>query len=146
MKKIVFIFFALTVCAVAQEQQMRDSTVYTTVVAKQAVITVNYGGIQVRDTVSAGQVAAWIAIRGGSRDTTMPVRDMVSHLRSEIGRCHGLWLDRMTADMAGVDQDDTQTLAQIRAARAAIRLRYRSYAYPYTVRVPVLEGAAQVAP
>lgn len=139
MKKTFILLFLLV--ATAAGQTMRDSTIYTTVVAKQAVITVNYGGVQVRDTVSAERVAAWVTIRGGSRDTTMPVRDMLSHLRSEIGRCHGLWLERMTVDMAGVDQGDTQTLAQIRAARAAIRVRYRSYVYPYTVRVPVLDPA-----
>lgn len=138
MKKIGIIFFALTMCALAQEPQMRDSTVTVPIIARACVITVSYQGNVVRDTLTPDQVAAWITQRGGSRDTLMPVRDILSHLRAEIGRCHQISIDRMTVEMAGVDQGDSQTLAQIRAARAAIRTRYRQWQYSYPVKVPML--------
>ena len=133
------LIIALILTASATAQTMRDSSATMPITARQAVIIVSYGGVQVRDTVTAEQVAAWITVRGGQRDTLSPVRDMLSHLRAEVGRCHAIRLASMTEELGLVDLDDSQTLAQIRAARTAIRLRYRQWSWLYSVKVPVLE-------
>jgi hypothetical protein len=121
---------------------MRDSTYQTQVPAKQCIITYNYGGTAVRDTLSPEEAAAWINVHGkSSNDTTRPLQEgLKSQLRTEIERCKTIWYAQRDLELGLVDQNDTLTLAEYRAARTAIRVRYRSWLQERSVKVPVLGG------
>ena len=121
-------------------QTMRDSIITVPVQAKTCIITVNYAGVVIRDTLPPAQTAAWLIVHGLSRaDSTRPIQDgILAHLRSEIDRCYGVRLVQMQSELGAVDQTDTMTLADLRAARTAIRKRYLQYHLPVSVSVPLL--------
>jgi hypothetical protein len=123
-------------------QTMRDSSYQTQVPARQCVITINYGGTVVRDTLTPDEAAAWINVHGkSSNDTTRPLQEgLKSQLRTEIERCKAVWFAQRDLELGLVDQNDTLTLAEYRAARTAIRIRYRSWLQDRSVKVPVLGG------
>lgn len=140
MKNVIILTLLILSAASVSAQTMRDSTVTIPIIARACVIAVSYQGTVVRDTLTPDQVAAWVAARGvSSSDSTAPIQaGLISYLRAEIGRHHGAWVSRRDLELGLVDADDSQTLAQIRAARTAIRTRYRQWQYHYTVKVPAL--------
>lgn len=140
----ILLFLALT----ASAQTMRDSTWFEQTAASRVIIEYRYNGVVVRDTMTVEDVSAWIAVRGlSSADSTRPIQDgLKSHLRTEIGRCRQIADERRDTELAAVDPTDTLTSTQYRAAKAEIRQRYRSIPIERRKAVPVLEGAAQVAP
>lgn len=116
--------------------QLMDSTATRQVNTRQMTITVNYGGVTDQYTISAEEVAGWIGCRGLSseKDTTRPINTaLLGHIRAEVQRCAQTWIKNRDYELGLVDQDDSMTLAQIRAAKQAVRLKYRQYTYTWTV-------------
>lgn len=146
MKKTFLLLFLLATTAMGQ--QMRDSTYLVPVAARPCVIIVVYGGVQVRDTLSAEQVAAWLSIRGITpADSLSPIQeDIRQHLRAEVGRCHAAWISKRDIELAAVDANDDLSQTQYRTQKTAIRTRYRQWTFTAKKSVPVLDGALQVAP
>ena len=137
MMKHLILFVVLTA---SMSAQMRDSSYSIPMQAKACVISVTYGGVVIRDTLPSAQTAAWLTMHGLSRaDSTRPLQDgILSYLRSEIDRCYGARLVDMQRELGDVDASDTMTLADIRAAKAAIRKRYLQYKLPVAISVPIL--------
>ena len=148
MKNLITLILLILSAATASAQTMRDSLYQTQVPARVCVIIYAYSGVQVRDTMTVEDVSAWIAVRGlSSADSTRPIQDgLRAHLRTEIDRCRKIADERRDTELAAVDAGDTMTITQYRAAKTEIRRRYRSIPIERKKAVPVLDGAAQVAP
>lgn len=136
--KYLILFCALTITVSAQT---RDSLAQTQIPAKQCVVTFNYGGTVVRDTLSPDDVASWIGVRGkAENDTTRPIQAALkSFLRTEIDRCKLVWFAQRDLALGAVDARDDMTLGEYRAARTAVRVRYRSWLFDVYIKVPVME-------
>lgn len=148
MKNLIILTLLIFPAATASAQTMRDSTYFETTAASRVIIEYRYSGVIVRDTMTVEDVSAWIAVRGlSSADSTRPIQDgLKSHMRTEIDRCRAIADERRDTELAAVDPTDTLTSTQYRAAKTEIRQRYRSIPIERRKAVPVLDGAAQVAP
>ena len=141
MKNLIILTLLTLAAATASAQTVRDSLYQTQVPARVCVIIYAYGGVQVRDTMTVEEVSAWIGVRGkAENDTTRPLQAALkSHMRTEIERCKAVWLAQRDVELAAVDRYDSMTLAEYRAAKTAIRVRYRSWLWDRYAKVPVLE-------
>ena len=93
MKHLILIPILLLLTITASAQQMRDSSVTKPVLAKNLMVTVNYGGVTDQYLIPAEDVAAWIAARGVSTsDTTRPINTAIlGHITAEVERHRAAW-------------------------------------------------------
>lgn len=140
MKHLILIPVLLLLTLTVSAQQMRDSSVTKPVLAKNLMVTVNYGGVTDQYLIPAEDVAAWIAARGvATADTTRPINTAIlGHIIAEVERHKTAWQSAKQSELGLLDPD-TMTLTAMRQAAAAIRLKYRQYPYNYSIPVPVVE-------